>query len=303
MDLGTDTLTTVQTVTDLLAVAAARNVPLPAPVIPVGSDGRAHFKTAEIADILAPIADRASLRTSLAGSMAAAEKDAERAIAATALMLAHCIATRDGSHDWLSTWASMAPIARAAPPPVRAALMNGFRTARTLGVADESVCPSDEDCITKQAPAIAERLIPLARAMTPNERRAVARADYGKDFARHLAALHAVLFRPGCLMTSKEYWYPSEVVELVAHVPDEEGFVPATALLLIQVLADKNAECHAEFRWNNNSRAYLAMPDRWRLPILDAFRHCYEAFGSFDELGADGHCHLDKILPWDPSSS
>ena len=52
--------------------------------------------------------------------------------------------------------------------------MNGFRTARTLGVAEESVCPSDEDCITKPAPALAERLIPLARAMTPHARRAVA---------------------------------------------------------------------------------------------------------------------------------
>ncbi|MEM8595244.1 MAG: hypothetical protein AAGF76_02085 [Pseudomonadota bacterium] len=298
MDLSTHSLGEVQTISDLRAVAREPSLGVPAAILALGVAGIEQFEALRRTDPrMMPVAGSA-LHNALMLAMVSPQEDPKGATLATATFLTEAIEAGDRQDDWLWIWDSGFEIFRAAPAPIRAALMNGFRDARRRGIAHLDVKAEDADCITGAPAEIIARLVPLARSMTHNQRRSIAALDYGKDIERHLAALDAVLSRPDCIMTDEETWYPSEVVELVTHSPDEDGFEAATALLLIQSVSGRDTVNHAGFRWGRNHHVYKSMEAPWRRPILDAFRYCYEAFDAFSDIGADGHMHLDKRLPW-----
>ncbi|MEM6358197.1 MAG: hypothetical protein AAF844_21265 [Pseudomonadota bacterium] len=300
MDLGVHTLTVVQAVSDLRAVAAEPSLPIPVMIKALGADSVERYRVARLTAPLAPAREGGPITDALSLAVASPEEDPVGAAVATATLLAHAIETGDAGDDWLWAWEAVAPSLRRTTAPVRAALMNGFRRARTLGLASDEIRPSDDECITMSRQAVIEDLLTVARSMTSDDREEIAAFDYGHDVQRHLDALNAILADPECRRNAggDDTWFPSEVVELAAY---EEGpwFGPSTALVLIWTLQDEDyAHGFVGGRWSRHHRRYGALPSGMRGPILQGFRHCYEARASFDEVGADGHVHLEKTLPW-----
>ena len=113
--------------------------------------------------------------------------------------------------------------------------------------------------------------------MTADERDHVARADYGSDVARHRTALEVLLADPAVAYPPGEYWYPAEVVELVAHVPGSPGYIPCMAIVLLDALRTGDRSGNAVFHLENQWAELEALPRRPRDAFFAAFRHLYES--------------------------
>ena len=83
---------------------------------------------------------------------------------ATALLLLDRIQYGSGEDDLYWNWDAFADHYRLADPPVRAAIMNGFRTAAAAGRVSISNPPDDDDCLTNRPENI---LPPLRRPVRP----------------------------------------------------------------------------------------------------------------------------------------
>ena len=81
--------------------------------------------------------------------------------------------------------------------------------------------------------AIREGLAAIARQMPQSTLQHIAQADYGDQADRHLQALGDVLKAPMGWRARLGHWFPSEVIELISHVPEQTGFAGCTALMLI----------------------------------------------------------------------
>lgn len=137
--------------------------------------------------------------------------------------------------------------------------------------------------LSRRAETIAPALLAIARHLEANDDviNQVSRADYGQDCERHFAALRRVLARENGQFDRDESWYPSEVVELVAHVPGKPGFVECSALLLLNSLATRDSQGHFESRWERMGAAYIDLQEPYRVPILRGIRYLYEADQNF----------------------
>jgi hypothetical protein len=189
---------------------------------------------------------------------------------------------------------------RALPTVSRAALANGFRRLAVSGSEQRSLYPKAEDCISVDLEKVCARLVELAQAVTEPELEHIAKADYQNDREEHYAALKTVIFEQDCVFSDEQSWVPSEVVELISHIPAEPGFGVATAVLLTHCLRKGDMQGHTDFRWQNNAAAYLAMPDTLRHPILAGFRYIYETDpGWCPHFSAlfDPYDHHCKIIP------
>jgi hypothetical protein len=137
--------------------------------------------------------------------------------------------------------------------------------------------------LTRRGETIAPTLLAIARRLCASDDviRQVSRADHGWESEKHLAALRRVLARESGQFDREESWYPSEVVELIAHVPGNPGFVECSALLLLNALATHDLHGHFESRWERMGAAYLDLPEPDRLPFLRGIRYLYEADQNF----------------------
>jgi len=77
------------------------------------------------------------------------DDDFEPFLAATALLVLERLATENGPDDAFWDWTRLAPHYRLAEPPVRAAIMCGFRESRRLGRIAFPGEPEPDDCLTK----------------------------------------------------------------------------------------------------------------------------------------------------------
>ena len=167
--------------------------------------------------------------------------------------------------------------------------MNAFRYGVQSNKLSDAVSPSLEDCLTSKPAAFQDALIRIAKSMTEEERLSVAHADSYRrdgDVEKHLAALNDVLARADCRFPD-DTWFPLEPVELVAWSPEAMGFVPCTALLLIDALGDgtfhaNDGQGGLSSRWGLNYDAYCKLPGELSAPILRAFRFLYETADEFD---------------------
>ncbi|MEM9783586.1 MAG: hypothetical protein AAF899_14060 [Pseudomonadota bacterium] len=301
MKLSDHPLSLVQAVADLRAVASEPALGTPEAIRALGANAVEEWHRVRAANALAPVADGGPMRDAVMLAAVSTEEDPVGAMVATAMLLAQTIETRDHSDDWLWAWEALSPYLRSAPARVRAALMNGFKRAREIGIAADEVRPSDQDCLTRDSNEVLKRLFAIARSMTDEQRATVATYDYGQDVERQLDALNTVLAHPSCAIGAavSETWFPSEVVELAAYDHEAVGFVPCFALVMIWTVQDRSyAHSNVGSRWSGARRICLSLPMPIRKPILDGVRHCYEGFDSFDDVGGDGHAHLDKTLPW-----
>lgn len=168
---------------------------------------------------------------------------------------------------------------RTAHPTLRAAILRGTDTLEDHAYRYEPatyILP-EFTRLTHRAEEILPELCQLARSMDPKTRTNVAKADYGDGSGEHLAALNAVLATEDCMFPKDEVWFPSEVVELVAHVRSTPGFVQCTALLLANAIPTNDKMGWFPFRWERLGSEYNALPDSTRSVILAGIRCLYEA--------------------------
>lgn len=113
--------------------------------------------------------------------------------------------------------------------------------------------------------------------MTAAEIQHVARADYGRDEARHRTALQVLLDDPALAYPEGEVCYPAEVVELASHVPGKPGHVPCLAIVLLDALRSADLQRNAAFRLEQQHDSIATLPPGRRDPLLAGFRHLYES--------------------------
>jgi hypothetical protein len=200
----------------------------------------------------------------------------ERLWSAAATLVRQALA--DGCHDpsLIDLWLQRQADTRAAPAPIRAALMNGFARLCDLQLLPEDCEPKAADLITFPRESIEPALKTLARAMTLQEIDHVSRADYGHKADRHREALVELLASPEIAHPPGEYWFPAEVVELVAHVPTSPGYIPCMAILLLDAVRDGDRMGNAGFRIGSQWAFLDALPQRVRDAFFAAFRYLYE---------------------------
>ncbi|MFM7335511.1 MAG: hypothetical protein ACKO2N_09600 [Tabrizicola sp.] len=213
--------------------------------------------------------------------------------AATASLLWQAMASRRNDPFLEDIWGQRQAELLAAPAPIRAALMNGFQRLCDLGLLEARCRPLPDQRVTHSRTDVDSALKTIARAMTLPEMDHISRADYGMDVARHRDALVALLHDPEVAYPKGDFWYPAEVVELVAHVPKSTGYIPCMAIVLLDALRTGDMQDNATFRLEGQWAELLALPQRARDAFLAAYRHLYET----DILGSP---NLPEAftLPW-----
>lgn len=193
-----------------------------------------------------------------------------------AILMANALQGGDRQERAAALWSESAARLRRLPHRLRAPLAHAACCTSDRYRFSESAAPSTEDRISVDLAATGARLVEIARAASEEELQHIARADYCCGYDRHLPALRQVIFDQACVFSEAQGWYPSEVVELVSHVPSEQGFAVATAILLNHCIHKGDLQGSTDFRWENNAAAYLALPRDLREPILAGFRAIYE---------------------------
>lgn len=94
--------------------------------------------------------DHRDVYSSILLAAAMPDDDFASFIGATALLLADRLQNAGGADDLYWNWDAFREHYRLADPPVRAALMNGFRLAADIGRVSLAHPPEDADCLTFQ---------------------------------------------------------------------------------------------------------------------------------------------------------
>lgn len=200
---------------------------------------------------------------------------------ATVILLTDLLQTRRGSPLLVDVWAEAGRRLRDWPATLRAAMAHGLVRAVELGLVALDAVPTMAERLTRGPEEIAEGLLQIARSMRPDELLAVAQSDRGSEVERHLTALRQVIsLRDGIFLT-EESWYPSEVVELTAHMPDQQGFAGCTAILLLNVLKQGDRMDWMAFRWEVQAATYCGLKPSQRDPILAGIWYIYETDPGF----------------------
>lgn len=204
-----------------------------------------------------------------------AQTDAVCALA-NGILTANALQGGDSRERAAGLWSKSVTRLRTLPYRWRGPLARAALCAADSHGFSEADAPSADDRVSVDVAGISGRLVEIARAATEEDLLHIAGADYGCGRDRHLASLRKVISDQACVFTEAQGWYPSEVVELVSHVPGEPGFAVATAILLNHCIHAGDLQGGTDFRWEHNATAYLAMPPGLRDPILAGFRAIYE---------------------------
>ena len=233
---------------------------------------------------------------------AAKPEHPETCTLALAIFLADAL--QDGlSHGTLEGYAETALQAiHGAPRLTRAALVRAFATTRDLGgmgVLPPELPFAPDENLTCDRDTLIAPLCDLARNMDSPTRDFVSEADYGSDAEKHREALSRVLLRETCLLEKDEYWHPSEVVELIAHVPGQPGFLECTALLMANSVQDNDNQGYFDYRFESIGAAYFDQPGR-AAPVIAGLRYLYESdshFLSYYTRQYDPVLHPERMIP------
>ncbi len=205
------------------------------------------------------------------------ETNPDAVLTAASVLIMASLSNMDSAQDLSRLWEEHKDIYRAAAPPVRAALMNGFEQLWEHHLLPDNCRPSRKDLLTRRLAEVEARLIPIARSITRAEIKAVAMADYGYKHTRHEEALLNLLDSPSLAYPTGEYWFPAEVVELTSHVQGETGWLPCTAIMLLDAVRTLDNRSNAEFRFGRQWRDYSRLPALDRAALHAGFRYLYES--------------------------
>ncbi len=274
----------IQTVADLKALAAAG----PPPADPdafrrlVAEHGCRLEGGPGMLDLVEPLEE------------VAASPDHPAFAAATAALLADCLQGGNEPEGMALNYRSFGGAYVALAVRDRAAILAGFALVRGMTKAPLFDAPERDLCISTDPIAITAALAGIARAITEDEMAAISVADRGNDAERHLSELAKVIADQDCVMTGAQNWFPSEVVELVAHVPGSRGFIPATAILMATCIDNGDYRGGMEYRWRNIGRSYFDLPERSRAPVMAGFRHLYEVCEHWNPHRLAGYKRMPK---------
>lgn len=218
-------------------------------------------------------------------AFAAAQPDTDIAVAA--LAIAQALVDRKPDAAFGELWAKYRDEYIAMERVSRAAFMNGFRQLAAFELANIAPPVDPAHCISQDREVVCAPLRKIAEAATEEQRHDIATSDYG-NAEKYRQALDTVIDEKNCVISGAKSWFPREVVELTSHVPDKQGYLPATAILLVTSIHNGDEQGSVEFRWEDQGVNYIAMPEPTRITILQAIRHCYEADKYWMEVcGAD----------------
>ncbi|GFE49524.1 hypothetical protein So717_12770 [Roseobacter cerasinus] len=264
---------TLQVVADLRAVVVA------------GADGLAAHLAAEKEPLLRRVIDdqgcllsaedAEALREDLLLVAARPDQGLADFLAATALLLADRLQGGAGADDLYWNWDAFAGHYRKGPAPVRAAVLHGFRLAHATRRVNLEHPPEGRGLYTYDAADLQRFLTLVARSLSPVQRDHVCRSAPADTRAVHRTALDNCL-DGSCRLSDYGTWFPREVVEMVSLQPEHVGFAPATALLLLDCIATRDAEGRMAFRWAELAPHYVQMTSKARGAILAGVRHLYE---------------------------
>lgn len=221
-------------------------------------------------------------------------------LTATSILVRASLSNPEFARDLSWLWEDFSRDYRNAAPPVRAALMNGFERLRHSRLLPDDCKPSEKDLLTRELSDVEEILIPIARSMTPTEIESVAAADYGVDLEKHMSALTDLLNSPALAYPPGERWFPAEVVELTSHVQGQTGWIPCSAIMLLDAVRTLDDQSIAEFSFERQWRDYSRLPAPARSAFHAAFRYLYEK-DAFDPHFRNYQCFdadNDVSLSW-----
>lgn len=162
--------------------------------------------------------------------------------------------------------------------PTRAAFGNAFKLLAEKRLLAEYPLLYRIDMLSKDQAEIEPGLLVLARTVQ-DYLEPISQADYGDLANEHKRALEDMLRSDFRKFPTKQRWIPMEVLELVSHVPSDQGHVPALAIVLLEALHNDDGYGNVQFRWEHQKDEILGMPPKIRDPFLAAFKYFHELDG------------------------
>ncbi len=240
-----------------------------------------------VGDVLASILEEPQLKCDVGDSYNLTRKamqigawrqndDPDIATLCIAILLADVWHTNIGLGSLDQGWTDLSPFIMNLSPARRAVILKAYSELRLMGKCDVDSIPNPSEFPTEDADDIIAPLCQMAREMDEDQLVSIAKADYGRDIERHLAALRKVLKHDQCRFPEDDVWFPVEVVGLVGYDPDAIGFIGCTALLIVDDVKKKIRQVNMSFRWMNEAATYCTLPSSQREPILRGIRYIYE---------------------------
>lgn len=201
---------------------------------------------------------------------------------AIALLLSDQLQGGRGIEEPDHGWGLLQEPIQAISLPRKPAILRGYdRLFKFSNQFDVSAIKAT-DFLTMTLENTKEALTRLFENPTVAELEFISRADYARESQKHLSALKKVIFHQNGKMNEAESWYPSEVIELISHVPSNWGFTTCTALLLYNDLDIGDSFYGTDFRWANNAQKYLTMDEPAQRIIVNGFRYLFESDQDWD---------------------
>ena len=138
--------------------------------------------------------------------------------------------------------------------------------------------PELPEAALEERDRIVARLVELIRTAGDAELDHIAGADPSAGpyrVSKHQAALRTIIFKRDGNMTDKHDYFPGEVVSMVAEDGDghpARAFEIATAILMINALASRDADGAVSICWAENWPAYPEIDREFLEPLMYGFR-------------------------------
>jgi len=218
---------------------------------------------------------------------------------ATVLLLADRLQGGRGEDTLYWHWDALAEHYRLAPPPVRAAVVNGFVECERMGLLPKgsvSIAPVTGVDLGR----VRSDLRSIIAEASDDVLHAIAEADYGDQAAAHLDGLRHVIKAQGGVLKPVQSWVPSEVIELCAEDPGHPGFGLATTVMLITALSRGDQKGWFDSRWEALGGHYAQLPPRQAWAMQSAIRYLYETdpyFEAYPGVRFDPAEHRARLIP------
>ena len=213
------------------------------------------------------------------------DQDHPSFMSATIILLSDRLQFGAGEDDLFWNWDAFQERFREAPSPIRAALMNGFRSAHGLGLVKLDDLPADADLRTYDEADLVRLLKIISRSMTDDLRNTVSRLAPEETCEVHRKALDNCL-KGSCVLSEFGNWFPCEVVEQVTLDSDHPAFAACTALLILDAIETRDSAGKMAQRYEEQADDYNMLPTELRVPLLAGLRHLHEMEGNWEPYAA-----------------
>lgn len=220
-------------------------------------------------------ADAEALHADLLLIAALPDKGFDGFMAATALLLADRLQDGAGTDDLRWNFQAFRDRYSNGSPPVRAAVMNGYRWAHIVRRVNLEDVPEGRNLHTYDGEALTRILKAVARSMSAEVRDQVCLSAPIDTRAVHRVALENCL-NGSCVFSEYGGWFPGEVIEIVSLNPAHAAYAQCNAMVLLDAIVTRDAKGRMSFRWEEQAPRYLRITSDLRKAILAGARHLHE---------------------------